>query len=48
MSNNTDKKNILIYSYYQEILQTFMLELYVFITCLLTLFYLKLIANIQC
>ena len=47
MWSKYDIENNSIQSYYQEIFQTFMLELYVFITRLLTLVYLKVITNIQ-
>ena len=40
--------NISIYSYFQETLLNFMLEIYAFITSSLTLVYLKLIVEIQC
>ena len=46
--DHLEYNNISIDSYYQALLQTFMLELYVFITHSLTLVYLKVIANIKC
>ena len=48
MLANTDYKKIPIRNYYQEILQTFMLELRVFVTTSSTLLYLEVIYNIQC
>ena len=48
MLANTINKNIFNYNCYQEILHTFMLSLCVFITGLLTLVYLEVIANTQC
>ena len=46
--DNPDNDNILIHSYYQERFQTFMLVLYLFLACFLTLVYFEVIANIQC
>ena len=48
MLASPDNDNISIHSYYQEILQKFMLVLYVFITHSLTLVYLSVISDIQC
>ena len=48
MAANTEYNYISIHNFKLDILPTFMLALFVFVTSSLTLIYVEVIANIQC